>query len=109
MAIKVDDADFFIAQMATDAPHRGETDGVVAAQQNRERPRCKHMGHALGNLVEGFFVVGRNREADFDGFPTMISPILGLVAFVTVSRLTVRPLQDPEIQSRDLAESLRSL
>ncbi|QQE65818.1 sodium:solute symporter [Leptolyngbya sp. BL0902] len=47
--------------------------------------------------------------AAFDGFPTMISPVLGLVAFVVVSRLTVRPLQDPELHRHELAESVRSL
>lgn len=29
---------------------------------------------------------------DFDGFPTLISPLVGLVAFVVVSKLTYQPL-----------------
>jgi len=45
---------------------------------------------------------------DFDGFPTMISPIVGLVAFVVVSNLTHRP-QSPEAQKADLLEKTHAL
>lgn len=45
---------------------------------------------------------------DFDGFPTLISPILGLVAFVVVSKLTHRPLS-AEQQRAEVMEEVRSL
>ena len=39
--------------------------------------------------------------ADFDGFPTLISPLIGLVAFVVVSNLTYRPqtVSDRQLES----------
>lgn len=46
--------------------------------------------------------------ADFDGFPTLISPLLGLVAFVAVSLLTYRPLS-AERQRAEVLEEVRSL
>ncbi|WP_035985754.1 sodium:solute symporter family protein [Leptolyngbya sp. KIOST-1] len=46
--------------------------------------------------------------ADFDGFPTLISPLLGLVAFVAVSRLTYKPLR-AEHQRAEVLEEVRSL
>jgi solute:Na+ symporter, SSS family len=46
--------------------------------------------------------------ADFDGFPTLISPLLGLVAFVAVSLLTYKPLSAERQQARVL-EEVRSL
>ncbi len=45
---------------------------------------------------------------DFDGFPTMISPLLGLIAFVVVSKLTYRPLS-AEQQREEVLEEVRSL
>ncbi|MGB5975748.1 MAG: sodium:solute symporter family protein [Nodosilinea sp.] len=45
--------------------------------------------------------------ADFDGFPTLISPLLGLIAFVVVSNLTYRPLS-PQ-QRAEAVEGVRSL
>ena len=38
--------------------------------------------------------------AGFDGFPTMISPLLGLVAFVVVSKLTYKPLSLQEQEAK---------
>ncbi len=46
--------------------------------------------------------------ADFDGFPTLISPLLGLVAFVAVSLLTHKPLS-AERQRNQVLEEVRSL
>ncbi|WOD38531.1 sodium:solute symporter family protein [Nodosilinea sp. E11] len=46
--------------------------------------------------------------ADFDGFPTLISPLLGLVAFVAVSLLTYKPLS-AERQQAKVLEEVRSL
>ncbi|MBD1916592.1 MULTISPECIES: sodium:solute symporter [Cyanophyceae] len=46
--------------------------------------------------------------ADFDGFPTMISPLLGLVAFVAVSLLTHKPLT-AERQRDKVLDEVRSL
>ncbi|MBE9108051.1 sodium:solute symporter family protein [Nodosilinea sp. LEGE 07298] len=45
---------------------------------------------------------------DFDGFPTMISPILGLIAFVVVSQLTYRPVS-AEQQRAEVLAGVRSL
>jgi Na+/proline symporter len=46
--------------------------------------------------------------AAFDGFPTLISPVLGLVAFVAVSLLTYKPLS-AEQQRAEVLEEVRSL
>ncbi|PZD75064.1 Sodium/proline symporter [Acaryochloris thomasi RCC1774] len=45
---------------------------------------------------------------DFDGFPTLISPIVGLVAFVVVSRQTYKPLtvEQPQAKLREKARAL---
>ena len=45
---------------------------------------------------------------DFDGFPTLISPIVGLIAFLVVSNLTYRP-QSPEEQRAELLEKTHAL
>ncbi|MBD0268634.1 MAG: sodium:solute symporter family protein [Cyanobacteria bacterium Co-bin8] len=45
---------------------------------------------------------------DFDGFPTLISPLVGLVAFVGVSNLTYKPLS-PEQQQAELRKSIHTL
>ncbi|MEM1254557.1 MAG: sodium:solute symporter family protein [Cyanobacteria bacterium P01_H01_bin.21] len=45
---------------------------------------------------------------DFDGFPTLISPIVGLIAFVVVSKLTYKPLSI-EQQRVKLQEKLEAL
>lgn len=45
---------------------------------------------------------------DFDGFPTLISPIVGLIAFIVVSRLTYKPI-DVEKQRVRLEEKLHAL
>lgn len=47
-------------------------------------------------------------SSSFDGFPTMISPLLGLVAFVVVSQFTYQRPQSATSVERDLAAS-RSL
>lgn len=40
---------------------------------------------------------------DFDGFPTLISPLVGLVAFVIVSKLTYRPQRGEQQQAKVMA------
>lgn len=45
---------------------------------------------------------------DFDGFPTLISPIVGLIAFVAGSHLTYRPLE-AEKQLERMREEVHSL
>jgi SSS family solute:Na+ symporter len=45
---------------------------------------------------------------DFDGFPTMISPLVGLIAFVVVSQLTFRP-KDPSQEQAELREKAEAL
>jgi hypothetical protein len=37
-------------------------------------------------------------SSSFDGFPTMISPLLGLVAFVLVSHFTYQPPQSATLE-----------
>ena len=44
----------------------------------------------------------------FDGFPTLISPIIGLVVFVVVSNLTYKPLS-PEQEFAEVQERVRTL
>ncbi len=46
--------------------------------------------------------------ADFDGFPTLISPLMGLIAFVLVSNLTYRP-EEAEEQRLHAIEEIREL
>ncbi|PSN15747.1 sodium:solute symporter [filamentous cyanobacterium CCT1] len=46
--------------------------------------------------------------ADFDGFPTLISPLLGLAAFVAVSLLTHKP-SNADRQRAEVLEEVRSL
>ena len=48
-------------------------------------------------------------SSTFDGFPTLISPLLGLAAFVLVSQFTYRPPLAAEQQERELAASIRAL
>ena len=36
VTIEMDDSHFFVAKMATDATHRGETDRVIATEDDRE-------------------------------------------------------------------------
>jgi len=45
---------------------------------------------------------------DFDGFPTLISPLVGLVAFVVISNLTYRP-SDAQYELDHLREEVESL
>ena len=45
---------------------------------------------------------------DFDGFPTLISPIVGLIAFVVVSKMTYKPI-DAQQQRAKLEEKLHAL
>ena len=45
---------------------------------------------------------------DFDGFPTLISPLVGLVAFVVVSKLTYNPVK-AEQQRAKMQEKLHAL
>jgi len=50
-----------------------------------------------------FYLPNNLFTIDFDGFPTLISPLVGLVAFVIVSKLTYRP-NTPERQPVKIAE-----
>lgn len=47
-------------------------------------------------------------SSDFDGFPTLISPVVGLVAFVVVSKLTYKPIP-VELERVKLREGVRAL
>ena len=62
VAIEMNDSHFFVAEMATHATHRGETDRVVATEDDREGAAREHVGDAFGDLIETLFVVGRDRE-----------------------------------------------
>ncbi len=62
VAIEMDDAHLFIAQVAADAAHGGKADRMVAAENDREGTAGKNMGDALGNLIEALLVVGGNGE-----------------------------------------------
>ena len=62
MAVKVDDAHFVVAQMAADPPQCGETDGVVSPEDDGKGPGGKHVGHPLGDLIEGLFVAAGKGE-----------------------------------------------
>jgi Na+/proline symporter len=44
--------------------------------------------------------------ADFDGFPTLISPIIGLIAFVVVSNLTYTPRAGSDRPTESMAPGL---
>ncbi|MGP1385570.1 MAG: sodium:solute symporter family protein [Thainema sp.] len=55
-----------------------------------------------------FYLPNGFLTADFDGFPTLISPLVGLIAFVVVSRLTYKPLE-AEAQLLKLQEEVRTL
>ena len=46
--------------------------------------------------------------SDFDGFPTLISPVVGLIAFVVVSKLTYKPIP-VELERVKLREGVRAL
>lgn len=46
--------------------------------------------------------------ADFDGFPTLISPFVGLAAFIIVSKLTYKPLE-AEAQLNRMREEVHNL
>ncbi|MEL6776848.1 MAG: sodium:solute symporter, partial [Cyanobacteria bacterium J06597_16] len=39
--------------------------------------------------------------ADFDGFPTLISPIIGLIAFAVISKKTYIPVRIEQAQVRE--------
>ena len=60
VAIEVDDSHFFVAEMAADPTHRGETDRVVATENDREGAAREHVGDAFGDLIEALLVVGRD-------------------------------------------------
>ena len=62
VAIEMDDSHFFVAEMATHPTHRGETDRVVATEDDREGAAREDVGDAFGDLIEALFVVGRDRE-----------------------------------------------
>ncbi|MEM8613388.1 MAG: sodium:solute symporter family protein [Cyanobacteria bacterium P01_H01_bin.105] len=47
-------------------------------------------------------------SVDFDGLPTLLSPIVGLIAFIVVSKLTYKPL-DVEKQRAKLEERIHAL
>ena len=53
-------------------------------------------------IPNGLFTAG------FDGFPTMISPLIGLIAFVVVSNLTYKPPKlDRSSLERQMSEAVR--
>ena len=58
--------------------------------------------NTLFHIPNGIFTV------DFDGFPTLISPLVGLIAFVVVSKLTYRPIE-AEKQLNRMFEEVHSL
>jgi hypothetical protein len=60
VAIEVNNAHFFIAQMTAHAPQRGKPDRVIAPQNNRKRARFKNVRDPLRNLVKRFLVIRRN-------------------------------------------------
>ncbi len=43
-----------------------------------------------------FYIPNHWLTADFDGIPTFISPLVGLILFVVISRLTYQPADKPE-------------
>jgi len=51
-----------------------------------------------------FYIPNSLFTIDFDGFPTLISPLVGLIAFVVVSNLTYRPLKNEQRQEKVLEE-----
>ncbi|AFY36897.1 Na+/solute symporter [[Leptolyngbya] sp. PCC 7376] len=51
-----------------------------------------------------FYIPNSTFTIDFDGFPTLISPIVGLIAFVLVSNLTYRRLDAGKLRERTLEE-----
>lgn len=51
-----------------------------------------------------FYIPNSLFTLDFDGFPTLISPLVGLIAFVVVSNLTYRPLRDEQQREKILEE-----
>ncbi|MEO0375812.1 MAG: sodium:solute symporter family protein [Cyanobacteria bacterium P01_A01_bin.17] len=54
-----------------------------------------------------FYIPNSLLVSDFDGFPTLISPIVGLVAFIAVSRQTYKPLKiEPQVKLREKARAL---
>ncbi|WP_299413865.1 sodium:solute symporter family protein [Acaryochloris sp. IP29b_bin.148] len=46
--------------------------------------------------------------SDFDGFPTLISPVVGLIAFLVVSKLTYKPIP-VKLERVKLREGVRTL
>lgn len=46
--------------------------------------------------------------ADFDGFPTLISPIVGLITFIVVSKRTYKPIS-VELQQERIREKVHAL
>ena len=58
--------------------------------------------NTLLHFPNGLFTI------DFDGFPTLISPLVGLIAFVIASKLTYKPL-NVEQQRAKLQEKLQAL
>lgn len=65
-------------------------------------PTMFGIDNTLLHIPNGVFTLA------FDGFPTLISPLVGLIAFVAVSKLTYRPL-DAEQQRVHLREEVESL
>ena len=50
------------------------------------------------------YIPNNTFTVDFDGFPTLISPIVGLIAFVIVSNLTYRRLDAEKLRAKSLEE-----
>ena len=49
-----------------------------------------------------FYIPNEIFTSDFDGFPTLISPLIGLAMFIIVSNLTPRRGQFEEVERRSL-------
>ena len=52
-----------------------------------------------------FYIPNEIFTSDFDGFPTLISPLVGLAMFIIVSNLTPRKPQFKEVERRSLIRS----
>jgi len=62
VAVEVDDAHLLIAQMAANAANCGESDRVVAAENDWEGATRKYVGYTLRDLIETLLIIGWNRE-----------------------------------------------
>ncbi|MGF1600402.1 MAG: sodium:solute symporter family protein [Thermosynechococcaceae cyanobacterium] len=65
-------------------------------------PTMFGIDNTLFHIPNGLFT------ADFDGFPTLISPIMGLIAFILVSKQTYQPVRI-EQRRAELQKEVRTL